>query len=91
MKRVRIVKVDSMNYAVQEFRLIESKERKAKDGTVIPAKSREDWIDAGYYGNHLDWAAKSALMAAVPDGAELLGEFNAAADRIVAELRKGAK
>lgn len=86
-ERVRIIKTDSMNYAVQKFKKIESPERKKKDGTVTPASSREDWVDEGYFGNHLDWAAQSSLMGAVPYGKDLLGEFKAAADRIIAELR----
>ena len=53
----RIVRVDAYNVAVQELRDVESRVKGVKTG-----HTRKEWMDAGYYGHRLEWAAESALF-----------------------------
>lgn len=95
---VRIVKVDSRNYCVQQLTLCytyttrerSEEERKQPPGkATLPLRERTKsgtelrWEDKGYYGNNLKWAAESALMVQVPEGVALLGEFQKAAQRVI--------
>ena len=79
---VRIVKVDSRNYCVQQYKEIESTDKVTKE-----KRSRTDWQDAGYYGDKLQWAVESALMVKVPEGKDLLGEFKKAAADIMEAMK----
>lgn len=79
---VRIVKADALNYSVEQYRVrneVVGKGSSRKETGKIVAS----WVPVGYYGNHLDWAVNSALMAKVPEGKNLLDEFKAAAQEII--------
>lgn len=76
---VRIAKTDTRNYSVQQYRKIVSNKDKTE---------RLEWADVGYYGDKLEWAARSALMQSVPESQSLIGEFHKAADRIIAAIRQ---
>lgn len=78
---VRIVKVDDLNYCVQRCKEIDG-----KDKTGVSTK-RLDWVDAGYYGDKIEWAARAALMAKVPEGKALLGEFKKAVQDIIVQVK----
>lgn len=79
---VRIVKADSMNYAVEEYR----------EGKVMRGDRKGEvtvgWREVGYYGDKLEWAVNSALMQKVTDGKALLGEFRQAARDIIAAMKE---
>lgn len=56
----RIIRADAHNVAVQEFREIETRADGKKTG-----ETRMEWVDVGYYGHRLEWAAESALFQAL--------------------------
>lgn len=57
MNKTRIVRVDSLNFAVQVLATIKNKET---------GEERQEWQDKGYYGHRLEWAAESAVHQAIP-------------------------
>lgn len=71
MRKARIVKVDSRNFAVQELRTIEPKAKKGE----VAAPPRTEWVDQGYFGHRLDHAAKFALSASFEDGEQVTPEM----------------
>lgn len=75
---VRIVKADDLNYAVEIYK--ETRDKRTGD-------VQRKWRPAGYYGEKLEWAVRSALMTAVPDGQSLLMEFTSAVEDIVAQTK----
>lgn len=57
MKKVRIIRADALNFAVEVLETIKGKDDKP---------DREEWVTKGYYGHRLEWAAESALHLAMP-------------------------
>lgn len=61
----RIVRVDAYNVAVQELRDVETittEGGKRGGKRTKTGETRSEWVDAGYYGHRLEWAAESALF-----------------------------
>lgn len=56
---IRIVKADSYNYAVEEYKTIVAKETK---------EERKDWVIKGYYGHRIENAIKFAMLHGFKDG-----------------------
>ena len=85
MRKARIIKADSRNFAVQELRTIEPK---AKKGEQAPLP-RTEWVDQGYYGHRLDHAARFAISASFEDGETITPELvEKAVETIVGETKK---
>ena len=66
MNKVRIIKADAHNFAVQVYREIESRKTKEK---------RHEWVTETYYGHRLDHAIKFATLYGIPDGETVTPEL----------------
>lgn len=64
----RIVRADAHNIAVEILREIENTEKGSDGKRVKTGTTRSEWVEAGYYGGNLQWAAESALYQAMPEG-----------------------
>ena len=77
-KRIRVAKLDSKNYVVQEYKTTQK-----KTGETV-----SEWVEIGYYGCHLEAAVRFALLHGVPENKDLLGEFKKASEAIVKEMQR---
>ncbi len=77
-RKIRVAKLDSRNYVVQEY-----KASKKKTGEEV-----SEWVEIGFYGCHLEHAVRFALLAGCPEGKSLLGEFKAASETIVKAMKE---
>lgn len=64
----RIVKADNHNYAVEKYSEIEIVEKNADGKREKTGKHRREWVEVGYFGHRLDWAAESAIFQSMPVG-----------------------
>lgn len=85
MKKVRIVKVDSRNFAVQAFETIQPRTKKDEQ----PGLPRTEWVDQGYFGHRLDQAARFAISDSFETGELVTPDAVAkAVQTIVSETQK---
>ena len=88
--KARIVRVDALNFAVQELTEIETVTtdpdgKRSKTGDV-----RQEWKDAGYYGHRLDYAVESALSKGFDIGEPITAESIRAACKAIVDETKAA-
>lgn len=77
-RKIRVAKLDNRNYVVQEYKTTQK-----KSGEEV-----SEWVEIGFYGCHLEHAARFALLAGCTEGKSLLGEFKAASEAIVNAMKE---
>lgn len=87
LKRVRVIKSDTHNWAVQVRKLMLNPDKSVKydeDGNKV-----RKWETVGVYGNHLDWAIRNAVMEMAEVGTVLTPElFEEAIATLSKEFKK---
>lgn len=91
MNKVRIVRCDKHNIAVEELVQVEVIERDpvTKKRTKT-GETKMVWQESGYYGHRVEYAAQQALFAGLPIGECVTPEIVAEAIKTIVEETKKA-
>lgn len=86
--KARIVRVDALNFAVQELTEIETVTTDPDGKRTKTGDVRQEWKDAGYYGHRLDYAVESALSKGFDIGEPITAESIRAACKAIVDETK---